>query len=122
MARIFKEVQALYGLIAKNVAAQITGDATDSEATPTQSHVPAPLQSVRMEEVTNDEETEEVSKDEASTPKHKKRKLTKEGAAVATGTEEMAATERWKGVAIEPTKIDEAHLTVAPQLVLEVVV
>ncbi|GAB2301960.1 hypothetical protein Dimus_035983, partial [Dionaea muscipula] len=54
MSRIFKRVTGLYDLTAKNVAAEVLGDAsaTSSEATPLQSLGVVPLQEVRMEEAT----------------------------------------------------------------------
>ncbi|GAB2290075.1 hypothetical protein Dimus_024366 [Dionaea muscipula] len=83
-----------------------------------------------------DEVTRDAVKDVASPQKHKKRKLTKEGTAVATTSKaeniehrkEAVATGsnvveyKVKEVALEPVKVDEANLTVAPQLVLEAVV
>ncbi|GAB2266083.1 hypothetical protein Dimus_001110 [Dionaea muscipula] len=51
MARIFKRVQGLYSLTAKNVAADIFGDAsaTTSEATSSQSQGPYLLVTIRTE-------------------------------------------------------------------------
>ncbi|GAB2300042.1 hypothetical protein Dimus_034083, partial [Dionaea muscipula] len=53
IAGIFKNIQGLYGLTGKKAAEAILGDAntTDSEATPSQSNEPAPLQEVRPEGV-----------------------------------------------------------------------
>ncbi|GAB2273178.1 hypothetical protein Dimus_007981, partial [Dionaea muscipula] len=54
MSRIFKRVTVLYGLTAKNVAAQILGNAsaTSSEAMPSQRLGVVPLQEVKMGETT----------------------------------------------------------------------
>ncbi|GAB2296808.1 hypothetical protein Dimus_030911, partial [Dionaea muscipula] len=69
-----------------------------------------------------DEATEDVAKDEVSPPKQKRRNMTKGGeAVVARGSEETTVTEKGKEVVVEPVKVDEANLTIAPQLVPDVV-
>ncbi|GAB2268448.1 hypothetical protein Dimus_003407 [Dionaea muscipula] len=81
MAGIFKNIQGLYGLMTKKAAEEIlAGASTDSEATQ------------------KDRATEEVVKDVAL-PQQKKRKLTKCGVTVATGSEIAAADKGKKATA-----------------------
>ncbi|GAB2265606.1 hypothetical protein Dimus_000646 [Dionaea muscipula] len=81
---------------------------------------------------TQHEATKDAAKDVASPQKHKKRKLTKGGTAMATtskaenidhrkeavATGSVVVEDKGKKVDVEPAKVDEANLTIAPQLPL----